>query len=187
MKRKAQTSFMVPREPTQHIPWSVSDPSFEGYAEVYRAAAKELAGDHDTGELWAYPIVFLYRQAIELLIKAILTTYGPDHGISQESVLARGHDLAAQLPDLKKVAKSCHALVSQDLDDLLSEWSEIDKNNTRARYPTNREGEEENLVPGHTFDLKRLVSRHEAGLAELEELMRELERREMALQSSHAK
>jgi hypothetical protein len=46
------------------------------------------------------PILFSFRHAIELAIKAVLI----HAGTREEEVFKRGHNLLEQLPDLQKIA-----------------------------------------------------------------------------------
>lgn len=79
----------------------VDYPGLVGLSRAYAEAAEHLAADPRDGGVWAFPALFLYRHAIELLLKAILVQFGPAIGIRTKSVLSRKHNLKKQLPDLR--------------------------------------------------------------------------------------
>jgi hypothetical protein len=65
-KRKPQVGFRALRH----------DTDFNTYANVFWRAAEKLADGREYGDVGELPIVFLYRHAIELMIKAILMECG---------------------------------------------------------------------------------------------------------------
>jgi hypothetical protein len=144
------------------------------YAQVYRDAAAQLAGARTDGSAWALPIISLYRHAIELIIKAILTEFGQDLGIRPETVLGRDHSLKKQLPDLETVAKLSRVTLGPLFVQLIDAWEKDDPIGTKVRYPLTKRGEEQELQNSDAFDLGSLVEECESALEDLSELKADL-------------
>jgi|SRR5580693_5040836 hypothetical protein len=149
-------------------------PGLGHYAQVYRDAAAQLAGTRTDGGPWALPIIFLYRHAIEAIIKAILTEFGRDAGICPECVLRRSHSLKQQLPDLQTVAKRSQVTLGPLFIQLIEAWEQDDAKGMKARYPLTMGGQEQELPNSDAFDLRSLVDECESALDELSELKADL-------------
>jgi hypothetical protein len=121
------------------------------------------------------PVVFLYRHAIETLMKAILMGFGPGVGVCPRCVLRRSHNLKRQLPDLKAVAELSGVSLSSDAEALLRLWDKDDAQGMKARYPLTIDGERD-CIPNHdAFDLAAFVTVCESLLSELEAILRNLQ------------
>jgi hypothetical protein len=74
--------------------------SFQVYGSAYGEAARLLVAEMDVdGSLKNYPVVFLYRHAIETYIKGILCDFGG-------KIVKRSHNLQEQLVDLTKMGST---------------------------------------------------------------------------------
>jgi len=150
---------------------------FGAYATAFLEGARRLArrafrhGGHR--ELDALPIVFLYRHALELFLKAIVLQ-GNQHmrlhgqGLPDEQLwrTLAGHRLSALLPHVRRVFSfvgwkwhwpdvriSTFAEVQRVLHDLDS----VDSASFAFRYPTNKRGDA--AVPHHfSFSLHGFVT-----------------------------
>ena len=115
-KRKPQVGFDGGRH----------DTDFTSYANVFRAAAERLADGGEYGDVGELPIVFLYRHAIELMIKAILMECGSVVGLDPQSVVDMGHSFEKLLRGLEKLAEYWKATLSPGLKELLVVWHDED-------------------------------------------------------------
>jgi hypothetical protein len=144
------------------------------YAAAYIVSARELARNREIGGIDALPIVFLYRHALELLIKSILRQATPD-GVCPQCVLKRSHSLKKQMPDLTKIGSLYGRKLSDRLTELITRWHKHDDNGMRARYPVTQEGKSDVLQSSDRFDLKAFVGDCEAAISELQELLTAVE------------
>lgn len=162
------------------VAFSIPLAEFHDFSDSYRHAAGELVRSHKTGGLWAYPIIFLYRHSIELIIKELLFEHGaPD--ICPTCVLHRSHDLSKQLPDLEKLAEKHNLELSRHLKNLIEVWNTDDPHGMRARYPFTKNGNRDELPNGDSFDLLQFVHACEAALDELNSM-----REQIVLRSSYS-
>jgi hypothetical protein len=147
----------------------------DDFANLYQKAARQLAGTRDDGGTWALPILFLYRHAIEVLIKAILTQFGPLVGVCPKCVLRRSHGLKKQLDDLGTVAKLAGATLSSEFRELIEALDRADPHGMKARYPVTIDGQRQELEHGDSFHLKPLVDKCDSALDELTDLLADLD------------
>jgi hypothetical protein len=145
------------------------------FAEVFRSAANELAGENEVGGLWAYPIVHSYRHALELILKDVLVNHQAASGVSAPKVLKRGHNLVEQVDDLFVVLKCYGLSPSRDLVGIIRSWNEFDPYSFKARYPCTKEGERKLLFDGQEFDLRSFKVLCERCLEELNETRAEIQ------------
>lgn len=158
--------------------WS-GDPigDLERVAESYRSVAHDrivtLQSSRDSlgggGEFEAYPVVFLYRQAFELSLKAIVfagAVFLRDEGeepLALEQVMK--HDL---VPLFKEVSRIFDAMTSDDsywdfgvpelrtrsdFQQIVHEFDYYDRGSYAFRYPVKRDGTTASLAKGFEFDL----------------------------------
>ena len=123
-------------------------------------------------------MLFLYRQAVETAIKAVLLAGGYSESVV---ICERGHSLSKQIPDLKEVAARHDLPISQSLEDLIERWHEDDPDGMRSRYPTDKSGKATDkdgkrfLIANETrFHLQSFVNAAEEALDELNELLQAL-------------
>lgn len=133
----------------------------EGYIDGYKYAADELVNKIDkTGvdqDYLVYPIVFLYRQHLELLLKRIIKS-GRKHLATQE----QGYPTHHKLKDLWSLAKSLrkeiwnenHPSEFEIVDHVISEYTLYDPASMAFRYPENKKGGKPNEK------LKHINTRH---------------------------
>lgn len=82
-----------------------------------------------------YPVLYNYRHAIELYLKAIVTPQ------------KRNHDLATLMEQFKKFMKETHGEeVPRWFENLIGEFIEYDPNATTFRYPGQTSAPEERMV-----------------------------------------
>lgn len=148
------------------------------FSAIYWSAAKKLAGDTDFGSLEDLPILFLYRHAVETSIKAVLI----QAGVPMQEVVKHRHDLAKQMPGLRKVAQQHRLPMSRHFKDKIERWNESDPDGMRSRYPVDRHGKEVDkrgkpmLIANECrFHLRPFVEDAEQMLRELDELRMQLE------------
>ena len=140
------------------------------YAEAYHKAANKLIEEYGstgaTRDFEAAPIIYLYRHALELYLKAfilggsnVLSLSGKATMSSQE--ILNDHKLSRFIAPfeaiIKEVGWSWDMGVDglrnkNDLVSLLAEFERIDSNSYTFRYPTNKDGK--SALPSHfSFDL----------------------------------
>jgi hypothetical protein len=142
--------------------------SLQDFSHLYSSAATKLAGKRRAGSIEDLPILFLFRHAIELTIKAVLV----DAGIPEKTVLReRGHNLAKQLPDLKRVADGLGLPLTPSLENMVRCWNDNDRGGMVARYPIDKEGKPMQLTNEMRFQLSPFVAAATAALEELHEIL----------------
>jgi hypothetical protein len=113
---------------------------WRGYAEGYKQAADLLAqhvveAQRDCDHL-IYPIGFLYRHALEVLLKDILHRGGHGH--------RNGHDLLPLWQECRGVIEErCYAIERSDLDAaeaVIRQFADKDRESTVFRYPAHKDG-----------------------------------------------
>lgn len=149
---------------------------FDVYARPFHDAARALARralrSRRARELDALPVVFLYRHALELSMKAVvlegnrrLDLFGEGLPAKELWELLNGHRLSRLLPEIRRVFKGAgwgwnwedatirtFAGVQRVLRDLES----VDPDSFTFRYPTNTRGEA--AVPHHfEFNLRAFI------------------------------
>jgi hypothetical protein len=131
----------------------------EAYRESAQATVSALAADDVFSRLIsahqsfrAYPVFFLYRQALELTLKGIILA-GADlialEGEVDQAALYRNHNFERLRPDVEKVFEAIGWGWNfgipgfqniKDFRRLLSEFDEFDGTSTVCRYPVNGDG-----------------------------------------------
>jgi hypothetical protein len=159
---------------------------FGPYAEAYHRAAKILAkrlhrasGYMDTDAL---PVVFLYRHALELTLKAILlvgfgSPLGEKYKITADDIKAAlaSHSLAPMFLQTVRVFKAAKIKWCPDIPGFsteaemsqsLREFDKIDRKAVAFRYPTDRQLDG-NLRTHFCFDLFDFAARMDLVLSTL--------------------
>ena len=127
-----------------------SEAPFALLARAYHKAGKRLAQNPklDRGGLSnfdAYPVVFLYRHAMELYLKAVLQELGE---LSQKCLST--HDLRELLPPIRrqfekwgieKKLGTGDVATFDDLERLVRDLYAVDGRSDAFRYPINKHGE----------------------------------------------
>ncbi|MBD2292207.1 hypothetical protein H6G06_01605 [Anabaena sphaerica FACHB-251] len=149
----------------------------QGYRFAANSVAKELIECGDFPDYKAYPVVFLYRHALELHLKNIIYRVAKllfFKGIERiDNKLYNTHDLNDLSQNAYKVLTSAFP-EDETLRKLLikvvhisEEFSEIDNNSFAYRYPINKEGQY-STKPNQVVNLSSLVSTMDSLLDELE-------------------
>ncbi len=132
------------------------------YASGYRVAAEILFQNLDSKtrehDVLIYPIVFLMRQGIELLLKDIIITSYKILGFKQG--FPKHHSLVKLWNEVKSVQKKMHIKVDkkeiQAIDYLMNEFELIDPFSSAFRYPVDHK-EDESLKEIRKIDLKNFM------------------------------
>ena len=111
-----------------------------GYAEGYKRAAellvRQVVAEGRDLDYLVYPIGFLYRHALEVLLKRMLHQGG--------QVKRTGHDLFALWQECRGViGRLCYATEVADLDaaeNVIRQFADKDKESTAFRYPVYLDG-----------------------------------------------
>jgi hypothetical protein len=164
-------------------PWSESENTvlnwhgnpekeFHMYALAFKEAARSLARRKRIDgffDFHAFPILFLYRQALELYFKAILLGDGAEilrnagkPCPTRTEILGANHSLEKLLPNIRLVfqtvgwendwkIKGLNGF--DDFEKIVQEFSKFDPLSQASRYPIKKDGTA--WIPGHfTFNLK---------------------------------
>ena len=125
----------------------------QGYHNAGRKLADELASAAGYSDYDGYPVLFLYRHALELYLKAfvcrgakLVHLLDPDEMDTTE--LFKDHSLSRLLPGVKVVLnaldwidefKTLHLSSFEDFVDLVKGIDEVDKNSFAFRYPIKKD------------------------------------------------
>jgi hypothetical protein len=131
----------------------------DGYREAARLLAGRMAESAGYADYEGYPIVFLYRHALELYLKALVYRGAELLGLEGVSVdtsrLFRDHRLKPLLAPAKKILSSRRVSFEgsgladfSDLQRLVSEVEELDPDSFTFRYPIRKDLT--GAVPHHT-------------------------------------
>jgi hypothetical protein len=156
----------------------------DAYRETAAVAVQALARDENfiraragSTAFRALPVIFLYRQALELLLKSIILTGAcllDSHDTAQQVVL-KEHNFEKLRPLIEQVIEGSglgwnfgvtglHCLA--DFRRLLSEFDAFDPNSTVCRYPVDGAGNPA-IEPERTFNLFNFAEALDQKLAAL--------------------
>jgi hypothetical protein len=132
------------------------------FAEAFHLMAKETVAalrkkpyfGHDHVDFHPYPIVFLYRHALELYIKAVILEGAPmlevrDEGSIDRGRLLRTHSLVGLEQDLERVFKAFkwewdlglpHFKSIDDFHRVIADLNDVDAGSYTFRYPMDTKG-----------------------------------------------
>ena len=180
----------------------------ESYAAAYWQAAKKMTENklfdgHGKPDFSTFPIAFLYRHALELMLKAILVEHHEKYCEEPELVLDpkdRGHKLPnAYLTDLQSVVAKAGLFTTgqaviqispedwSHLQKVLEDWQKVDPDGMAFRYSfsleknKNKEKKKEKkalknlLHHTFTFDIQSFAAGMEKALQILRDLKDELD------------
>lgn len=162
------------------VPWSA-------YVIGYKEAADRLVRGIDEGQhgqdMLVFPILFLYRQYLELSIKwqirdcqMLLAIERPKKpkGRQQRIVAAQGHDLTELWSYLQQLLKRVYpglaGSVISEIDRIICAFAELDPIGDEARYPLNM-AEKKSLRSLEEINLRQLAEdmmRAESSLTQIE-------------------
>ena len=128
--------------------------------EGYKRAAETLVGrcleNRRETDFLIFPIMFLYRHCLELQLKYIINTYGPQVGVAPTW---NTHDLAKLWHEFKAVLDSFGTGNLGDTDSIVektvAQFAKIDPKSFSHRYPCDIEGKPIPLIQSK-LDLETL-------------------------------
>jgi hypothetical protein len=139
---------------------------FDIYAGVYWNAAQTLVKNLELDRIFGYdacPVVFLYRHALELFLKAILLGDGANFLRNRPDpkwVMDHSHSLKELIPHVREILERFaregefgrnEVRTFDDFEALVGELDNVDKNSCAFRYPVDKKLQ--GTVPGHfTFN-----------------------------------
>jgi hypothetical protein len=125
----------------------------EGYHVAGKVLAEKLASDEGYADYEGYPILFLYRHALELYLKAVVYRGAMLLGLVSErridtTRLFTRHELVPLLPHVKAIWETqawgfegSDLTSFDDFADLIHSLENVDPQSYAFRYPINRTGE----------------------------------------------
>ena len=117
----------------------------EGYRQAADLMVETSKSDHTTRDMLVFPIIFNYRQYIELALKYQLATYGPAVGIEPNW---KTHNLANLWGLFLDMLERYGTPDPDDADpvvgEIILEFAKIDPGSYSYRYPVDRNG---NSIP----------------------------------------
>lgn len=113
---------------------------YKSGADLLVEKSQRSGYDRDT---LVYPIIFMYRQFIELELKYLISTYGPRVGVSANW---RSHDIAFLWSEFIKVLDG-YGVKDPDNTDaavcaIIAEFAKVDSGSYSYRYPVDVHGKE---------------------------------------------
>lgn len=127
----------------------------DGYKQAADLLVSEALADQIARHDLIYPIVYCYRQFLELALKWQISTYGPTCGIRNPR---HGHGLAKLLTNFKTMCKCYGATDDQALDvvsQCVLEFDRMDPHSFTFRYATGKSGAPYPAI-ADKIDLERL-------------------------------
>jgi hypothetical protein len=141
----------------------------DAYYNAARRLLEAFGADRACSDLDAYPIVFLCRHALELLIKAVLTIGNDLAGLLEEPSLRvkdiyADHSLAKNIPQLKRVFQAMGwedafeqaGMARGEFEQIIKEFEGFDPNSF-TRYPINKDGSASLKEKHFVFSPKQFV------------------------------
>lgn len=123
----------------------------DGYKEAADLMVEKSAAHPSTRDTLVFPIIFNYRQFLELSLKYQLAEYGPTVGIRPNW---KTHDLAALWSEFLAMLEHYGTEDPDEVDpvvgEIILEFAKIDPGSYSYRYPVDRKG---NPVPVAYSDL----------------------------------
>jgi hypothetical protein len=169
------------------------------YAAAYWHAAKgmidnKLFNSHGQPDFSTFPIAFLFRHALELMLKAILIEHDERYSEDPQSLLDRNHKLKGKgsngfdyLMDLRSVVSKAGVFedgepvvsITQEqwdcLQAVLDEWEKYDPDGFAFRYSIDKKAKKDLTHPDFTFDIGQFSQVMEEALEILASLKSELD------------
>lgn len=121
-------------------------PSWYVYAEGYKRAAdclvQQLMRSRHEIDFLVYPIIFLYRQYLELSLKVMIRD--SEEALDHEEASPRTHDLRPLWARCRKRLERTLDCMSRDdlevIENCINQFSVIDKCSETFRYPERKDG-----------------------------------------------
>ncbi|MFG6510623.1 MULTISPECIES: hypothetical protein [unclassified Sulfitobacter] len=143
-------AFSVADDPSENA--TISDDGFarlvlmtEGYKRAADLMVEAAAGDNLSRDTLVFPIIFNYRQFLELSLKYQIATFGPAVGVEPNWT---SHDLAKLWAEFLAIMERFGTADPDEVDPVVEriilEFAKIDPGSYSYRYPVDRKG---NPVP----------------------------------------
>ena len=130
-----------------------------GFCEAAHVLVEQSESEPHLRSSFVYPVVFLYRQSLELHLKYLLMAYGPSAG---ELPDFRSHDLKGLWSSCKRVvqffegnAEPADMVAFQTVEDMIAEFDAVDPRSDASRFAHDTKGRPMKL-PMPTIDLPNL-------------------------------
>jgi hypothetical protein len=122
--------------------------NFNFYADGYREAAnilvKECVAERAVNDIYVYPIVFLYRQYLELRLKEVII--GLNYCVNGKEKFPQHHRIDSLWDEFMKLYKEIgEDITHQDIKNtqrLIREFASLDSDSFAFRYPENKLGKD---------------------------------------------
>ena len=144
--RLGDRAFVVADDPLEDV--NIAEDGFtrlvlmmEGYKKAADLMVQASDNDRPTRATLVFPIIFNYRQFLELSLKYQLATYGPAVGIEANW---KSHDLATLWTEFLKMLQRYGTKDPDEADpvvgEIILEFAKIDPGSYSYRYPVDRLG-----------------------------------------------
>ncbi len=175
-------------EQRKDFPYITGLYGLESYAAAYWRAAKGLIenGLFDgcgRPDFSTFPIVFLYRHAMELMLKAVLIEHHEPFSRNPEKLLFRGHKLKTEyLADLRSVVEKAGVFTTGEpvlditpeqwsqLQTVLVEWQQHDPDGMAFRYSCDKKARKALTTEDFTFNIEQFSQVMDETLETLDEI-----------------
>ncbi|MFN3188772.1 MAG: hypothetical protein ACK42D_04510 [Candidatus Paceibacteria bacterium] len=129
-----------------------------GYKEAGDALVQSVANRNGTADSLIFPIVFLYRQYIELRLKSLLLEGSRLLDIAYEQ--KRGHQLSKLWPKVRSILAELWPEGSKTgfvvFDCLIAQFEQVDPGSTTFRYPKDLYGNNSLKIDSPRVNLRNL-------------------------------
>ena len=134
-----------------HFGWGDIDSQFYGYIKGYKESADRLveyalqSKNIAILDTYIFPIIFLYRQFIELSLKSLYLQYSEESMPDKMKIIKQvNHDLAKMWSNLKPVLLEASDSDEEkdsinNVEDYILQYHEFDKTSFRFRYPIDKD------------------------------------------------
>lgn len=113
----------------------------EGYKKAADLMVAQAMSDGADRDFLVFPIIFNYRQFLELSLKYLLSSYGRHVGISENW---KSHDLVLLWSEFEKMLEIFGTSDPDEADpivkEIVAEFAKIDPGSYSYRYPVDRQG-----------------------------------------------
>jgi hypothetical protein len=179
-----------------HFGWGSASTQFVGYVEAYKEAADRLTLlVLESQETWLldtqiFPILFLYRQYVELELKCLVLRYSKNSRNSKKIFLRKvSHNLLKLWNEAKKQILEVAGSEQQrefvaTVEDYIKQFDELDRSSSSFRYPVTKgleliHGEEKRINLRVVYDrmkeLKNFFAGVDGQLSELRDFRMEID------------
>ena len=140
--KQGDKPFTVADDPFDNA--NIADDSFtrlllmtDGYKAAADLMVEKARDDRPTRDILVFPIIFNYRQFLELSLKYQLANFGPAVGIKENW---KSHDLAKLWSEFLAMLE-CYGTEDPAVGEIILEFSKVDPESYSFRYPVDRNGD----------------------------------------------